>query len=1121
MKERISLYSILLMICCVFNTYATQPGNYGCDPAYSAGLTAANEGSYLDAKNFFIRSYQLETNPSDRIHYYKTQAIAYCYYQLNDIDSALYYNAEYIFAPLDYSKLESADYLYEKAKQHIDANLLDLAISELQECITDQKLIIGNDHFLTARSRDWLSYAYCLQNRYNEAIAQKEDALTIYRTYYQQNDKLIVNTSISLANIYDYIGMYQNAYNVLTICLSALTPNDENYFDIRFKISRYLSIMGQHLSAIEFEEETSSLSADKPGIKFKSLCNKSEYNVALGKIQTAFSTIDEAINLCNDELPDLDVANALNIKANLFSICGDYLNALKFGKEALNLRTQKYKYHKDIAMSYNNIARYYSFLGLFTEAIVCQKQCINQYLELGYAHLPEMAAALNNYSDYYSNQKDYDKAIEYQVDALNILAENFTEYHPDYAIALNNLSKLYSLKEDYDVAIEYEGKVLAIRKYLFPEYHPDVAIAYSNLSAYYLGKKDYMHSIEFNEKAINIYKSQFGKNSPDYIRSMEFMADIYCEMKDYTKALDVLLPLETFYTLKFGIKSPLYMAYAKEMAFLYNRTADNKSSIKYIAKVEDLLDDYTLSTFECMTLNERVQFWERNKFWYYKLLPFLASEIRTPESISLLYNSLLTSKGILLSTQVEIEDVIKNSEDSNLINQWEHLRLLKLQLTYESSGVRPSDSTPIDTLLSSIHELEIEIMGKLNQHGNVTSKLRRKWKDIQAVLDMDEVAVEFCTVKTDNEKSRYIALVITPACTAPIMIDLCKEDDIIWPNEKNPIGNLDDYASKIWQPILSKLSSTITKLYFSPVGKLYNSAIEYSLNDCETISDSIKLYRLTSTRELVDLKNKNIKMESAVVYGGLKYELNNNSIDEFSTDDNVAQDVLSRNNFEYLPGSLKEANRISELLKASNIHTAEYSGHNGTEETFYQLNGVGINILHLATHGFYYKSDFDNEWISRVISQYPRQAFTSEDASMCRTGVVLSNAKTELLSGENVTNQNDGILTAKDISYMNLSGLSLAVLSACQTAQGDIGDDGVFGLQRGFKKAGADALLLSLWNVSDEATFFLMETFYKYVLKGMSYHDSLSLAQTDLRNFKNGRFDYPKYWAAFILLDSL
>jgi CHAT domain-containing protein len=140
---------------------------------------------------------------------------------------------------------------------------------------------------------------------------------------------------------------------------------------------------------------------------------------------------------------------------------------------------------------------------------------------------------------------------------------------------------------------------------------------------------------------------------------------------------------------------------------------------------------------------------------------------------------------------------------------------------------------------------------------------------------------------------------------------------------------------------------------------------------------------------------------------------------------------------------------------------------------------------------------------------------------MCRTGVVLSNAKTELLSGENVTNQNDGILTAKDISYMNLSGLSLAVLSACQTAQGDIGDDGVFGLQRGFKKAGADALLLSLWNVSDEATFFLMETFYKYVLKGMSYHDSLSLAQTDLRNFKNGRFDYPKYWAAFILLDSL
>lgn len=112
----------------------------------------------------------------------------------------------------------------------------------------------------------------------------------------------------------------------------------------------------------------------------------------------------------------------------------------------------------------------------------------------------------------------------------------------------------------------------------------------------------------------------------------------------------------------------------------------------------------------------------------------------------------------------------------------------------------------------------------------------------------------------------------------------------------------------------------------------------------------------------------------------------------------------------------------------------------------------------------------------------------------------------------------DGILTSKEIAQLNLSGLDLVVLSACQTGLGDIKDDGVFGLQRAFKKAGAHTMLVSLWKVNDHATQIMMSEFYSALMEGLSLHNALSKAQGKLR--ANG-FTDPHYWASFILIDGV
>ena len=110
----------------------------------------------------------------------------------------------------------------------------------------------------------------------------------------------------------------------------------------------------------------------------------------------------------------------------------------------------------------------------------------------------------------------------------------------------------------------------------------------------------------------------------------------------------------------------------------------------------------------------------------------------------------------------------------------------------------------------------------------------------------------------------------------------------------------------------------------------------------------------------------------------------------------------------------------------------------------------------------------------------------------------------------------------KEIADIDLRGLDLVVLSACQTGLGDIAQgEGIFGLQRGFKKAGANSVLMSLWEVDDKATQILMTQFYKNLLSGQSKRQSLLSAQKFLREIDGGKYNTPKYWAAFIMLDGI
>ncbi|MCR4560557.1 MAG: CHAT domain-containing protein, partial [Bacteroidales bacterium] len=104
---------------------------------------------------------------------------------------------------------------------------------------------------------------------------------------------------------------------------------------------------------------------------------------------------------------------------------------------------------------------------------------------------------------------------------------------------------------------------------------------------------------------------------------------------------------------------------------------------------------------------------------------------------------------------------------------------------------------------------------------------------------------------------------------------------------------------------------------------------------------------------------------------------------------------------------------------------------------------------------------------------------------------------------------------AKEISRLDFQGLDLVVLSACQTGLGEVTGEGVFGLQRGFKKAGAQTIIMSLWEVDDYATRLLMTEFFKGLTAGKTKREAF-LSALDFVKAKNSD---PKYWAAFVMVD--
>ena len=533
-------------------------------------------------------------------------------------------------------------------------------------------------------------------------------------------------------------------------------------------------------------------------------------------------------------------------------------------------------------------------------------------------------------------------------------------------------------------------------------------------------------------------------------------------------------------------------------------TDDLHNIEKYSLHLSDYVAGQLRDVFPYLTEKNRSAFFEKLTSWGTFLLPTLAEEYKTPVLLKALYNSILQTRGILLNSTLNIDRILRqssNEEYKSLYSQYMEAKKRKIDDAIQEN-------------------LEKKILEILPSQGDFLKDMSINVDSVREYLGCRDIAVEFLAVENvDDEDSCYYALTLKHNDSIPHIYKICSNIELRTMC-KQPLGTLYD---KVWGTLSDELQG-VYNVYFAVDGDFHKIPIEYYPDhEGKSLFDKKQCFRLSSTREIVKQKTVHPqKIKDVVIYGDIDYDYCENVEDsvayqeqEVITEDSISTERGALDIFLPLKGTKFEMEQISFLLQRQGVFPVCYKKEIATEESVKALSYHSPTWLHFGTHGFYSPEPLGGaENDDEVFYQ------STEEYVLSKSALVFAGANNTLLKGNPDSNR-DGFLTAYEMSTLDLSKTDMVVMSACESGLGDIGSEGVFGLQRGVKKAGANSILMTLNKVNDHATTLFMVRFYQGLIDGLSKNRALLDAQEYLKNAEGGKWNDMKYWASFVLLDGL
>lgn len=1000
------------------------------------------------------------------------------------------------------SGLNNLAELYREKGDYVQAEVL------YQQALAIRQTVLGASHVDTATSLHNLAEVYRMMGKYQEAEPLYQQALVIWQTALGEQHPLVATVFSNMALLYKLQGAYLQAEPLYQQALMM-----------------YQTLLGQehpHVTTI--------------------LNNLGELYRVMGEYSRAEVLHNQALRIRRSVLGEKHpyVAISLNNLAMLSYEKGDYVRAERFYQQALSIRQETLgKGHPLVADTLNNLTLLYHAMGNYVQAeYFCQIAYEIFQASLGDNH-PYTATSLSNLAALFMSVSNYAQAEPLLHKTLALRQQALGKMHPEVATSMNNLATLYQELENYTEAERYNWEALSIRQQSLGSIHPDVALSLHNLAALYSLMGLYTQAEPLYQQALALQQQALGEMHPDQAIGLSNLACLYAATGR---------EVEAFITLK-GV-----IGIDDQMIGQVVSISSEKQRLLYLKMQQKFVN-----TFLSLLLSYFSQ---------------SAEVIQTGLDL-IIRRKAISAEVLSVQRELVLEDRYPSLKDQ--LRELTILRSQIVRRTLAGPGTESlaDHQRLLSDWTANKERLEATLAQQIPEM-NLTQKLQGANRQaISEALPLGSVLVEFVrfhvfdfqAIPAHNEKrwrpAHYAAFLMTAGKADSVqfidlgqavlldqMISALREaiisDKDISPIQythselpptrqqkkqrrqiKVPIKSLppsDTYENLgrklrevVFDPLIKGFNG-YTQLFLAPDGDLNRLPFEIlPTRNGQYIIDEYNISYLNTGRDALRLNGSSTGVATEpLVFADPNFDLamtGNQDMNALPISGRRSRDWSSTTTFSRLPGTRKEGKQVAAMLAVT-----PHLDNQALESSLKACQSP--RILHIATHGFFLidQSDgSDDETVLDVVSgdkgRLAQLLGQRLENPLLRSGLALAGANTWDKGGSLPIEAEDGLLTAEDVSGLDLSATELVVLSACETGLGEIQiGEGVFGLRRAFILAGAKTLIMSLWKVPDQQTQELMEEFYQRMLTGQPRADALRAAQLLIKT----KYNHPYYWGAFI-----
>jgi CHAT domain-containing protein/tetratricopeptide (TPR) repeat protein len=759
----------------------------------------------------------------------------------------------------------------------------------------------------------------------------------------------------------------------------------------------------------------------------------------------------------------------------LFQELGEYSTAREHYERSFeSLRTALGAENPQVAMTANNLATLLARIGDHEEALKLYSDAL-LILEraLGPEH-PLIANGKHNLAELDQRLGRDDEALALYRETVALKEKALGPAHPSLALSLSNLSYLYSDRGEPDAARPLAERALEIQEKAYGASHVELAYGLISLGRAQAARGDYAAARATLERAVMLREDSLGPDNPLVTPPLHFLGEALARAGEPRAAFEVALRAESV---------------ARNHLRLTARGAPERQALRYAAERLSGLDLALDIAADQQDAALSVAGWDA----LIRSRAVVLDEMATRHRLGTSGDAALREAYLGYSTASErLVNVLLRGPGTAPVDQYQR-KIAELRAAEESAERRVAAAS--DSMRTALTERELG------------------YADVAAALPAGATLVAFARIgggmHSGLAEAQYVAFVLDAASREPRVVALGSARDVEtairrWRAEMRPeAAKLDASRHRaagerlrelLWDPLRIEAADDRLVLVV-PAGAIH--LVNFSalpLPDGRFIAEAdVLIHYLSSEREVVASAPRAAGSQILVVGGA---DFAGEALDGAAARD-AACNPLSRVDIPPLPGSLREARRVASILgDAPDAHVTELTRAAATKAAFMQ-QAPGKSVVHVATHGFF----ASNECLTGV----------SDAASPLRlSGLAFATSRDAA----------DALLLAEEVATLDLGVAQWVVLSGCDTGVGQIEvDEGILGLRRAFRIAGAGTLIMSLWLVEDRsAETFMAELYEARLNDGGSTSAAMRAAyRAALAQTRRERGEaHPLYWAPFI-----